>query len=138
MNTPTVQRTLSLNSHGVPARHWAGRTEAAKVLREWAASLPGMIYLNQDDATDLAEQIIRVYLQEQPAMSFKSDVSFPERMLDDPDPMPSVGRSERGGDVSRRIRERDCHDLWAALRTFRRQYGQAALDQVIEDAAKDS
>jgi hypothetical protein len=69
-------------------------------------------------------------------MSFRSDVSFPERVLDDPRQLGANRRSQRG-DVHARIAERDRHELWAVLRTFRLVYGAAALQDVIDEASRD-
>jgi hypothetical protein len=67
-------------------------------------------------------------------MSFKSDVSFPEQNVDAPSPG-HVGKSKRG-EVYARIKERDIHDMWSALRTFRAQYGEEALQDVIAESKK--
>lgn len=68
-------------------------------------------------------------------MSFRSDVSFPERNLDDPNP-PHSGLRNQGSTVRRQMADRDRHELWSVLRSFRQVYGAEALRAVIDDAAQ--
>ena len=67
--------------------------------------------------------------------SFVSDVNFPEATQwngDDSRPMPSAnGRSS--GKYRRIMRDRDSHDLWAALRAYRTLYGDAALMVLVDE-----
>ena len=57
--------SIPLTKHGLPLRHWAGRTKAAQHLRnhinQWTPA-----HLSDDEATDLMEELLRIYLQEQP------------------------------------------------------------------------
>lgn len=69
-----------------------------------------------------------------PWLRVNDDVSFPEPTLDAP-PMPSQQRSKRGP-VHARLAERDAHELWVVLRTFRAQYGEAALRRVLEESKR--
>ena len=57
-------RMLILDRTGRPTRHWAGRTQAVKVLRGWVcAEQPH--YVSQDEATEIVEDILQAYLDEQ-------------------------------------------------------------------------
>ena len=56
--------SIPLTKHGLPLRHWAGRTEAVKHLRTWVSTYTNG-YLSDNDATDLMEELLRIYLQEQ-------------------------------------------------------------------------
>ena len=67
----------------------------------------------------------------------KSDASFPEpESFNGPDRRPMTSsRGRHHGRVHAVIRERDYHELWSVLRSFRRVYGEAELQKVIADAA---
>ncbi len=69
-------------------------------------------------------------------MSFRSDVSFPERMLDDPHP-PGAARKNERGPLHAFVVERDKHELWALLRSYRQTYGAVALQDVIDQEIID-
>lgn len=54
---------IPVERNGLPRRHWAGRVEAAKVLREHFNV--GESWLTPDEATDITEAMLRAYLNEQ-------------------------------------------------------------------------
>lgn len=62
--------------------------------------------------------------------------SYDQWKTTDPALMPSVNRSQHGAAYAR-IRERDTHELWAACRQFRWQYGVDALDQVVAQSKNE-
>jgi hypothetical protein len=57
-------RTIVIGSDGKPFRHWSGRVQMAKVLRQWVNDHT-TLHLNTDEATELAEVAIEAYLKEQ-------------------------------------------------------------------------
>jgi hypothetical protein len=57
------QLPIRVDDTGRPHRHWSGRTEAAKVLR--AHVNVGDNWLTPDEATDIAEAMLKVYLEAQ-------------------------------------------------------------------------
>lgn len=59
-----VARAIPLRANGLPAKHWSGTVEASKVVREWVNTL-STTYLSPDDAYELADTMIRVYLKAQ-------------------------------------------------------------------------
>ena len=49
---------------GLPVHHWSGRVQAAKALKAYIdATKQG--YISYDEATDVAEDILRAYLEQQ-------------------------------------------------------------------------
>jgi len=60
----TVMPAIQVDARGLPRRHWAGRTEAVKVLRQLFTAIEHG-HLSQDEATDWVEDILQAYLKEQ-------------------------------------------------------------------------
>jgi hypothetical protein len=58
------RRWLTLDKDGRPDKHWAGRTQATKVLRNWINNTT-ISYINEHEATDIVEDMLQAYLDEQ-------------------------------------------------------------------------
>jgi hypothetical protein len=54
---------LQFDRNGRPLRHWSGRTEAAKELRRLVNF--GDNWLTPDEATDIAEAMLKAYFEAQ-------------------------------------------------------------------------
>ena len=54
---------VALDRNGRPAKHWSGRNEAVKVLRQFVNTYQPS-HLSQDEATDVVENMLRAYLNE--------------------------------------------------------------------------
>ena len=57
--------SIPLTKHGLPLRHWAGRTKATQHLRNWVNQFTAG-HLSDHEATDLMEDLLQIYLHEQP------------------------------------------------------------------------
>jgi len=57
------RQSLTLDATGRPTRHWSGRNEAVKVLRQFVNTYQPQ-HLSQDEATDVVESILRAYLND--------------------------------------------------------------------------
>lgn len=55
---------IPVDKHGLPHKHWAGRTKAARWLREFINEHTPT-HLTENEATDATEEMLREYLREQ-------------------------------------------------------------------------
>lgn len=67
-------------------------------------------------------------------MSARSDVSFPEPTSFNGSDNRGIGstRGKGAGRVAKLVADRDKHDMWAALRLYRHQYGDSAMQELID------
>lgn len=56
-------RSIALGRNGVPKGHYAGRDAAAARLREFLHNLPGMPYMTESEAEEIADEMLTSYLR---------------------------------------------------------------------------